>query len=150
MNVTPTSGPIATSSTHHARDDTSSRYSFATSQRREETAEDAELAEPNFCSALFACSAVPSSGKRKKDLLEIAACAAAARRGHGGELLQRPFAARAAAAEQHEAIAHARRVANLVNRQEHRPARRRVGAQRLRHLAALAQVEAVERLAGAR
>src|SRR6202048_1753393 len=148
MNDTPTSGPIATSSTHYAREATSSRYSFATSQRKEETAEGDEIAEPNIRSALCACSAVPSLCERKKHLFEIVAGAAAARRSHGGQFLARAFATRAAAAQQHEAIADARRVPNLMNRQKHRPAHGGVGAQRLRHLAALTQIEAVERLVG--
>src|SRR5258708_15370016 len=107
MNDTPTSGPIATSSTHHAREATSSRYSFATNHDQDETAE----------------GAVPSLCECKKHLFEIVARAAAApRRGHSGQLFARAFAARAAAAQQHEAIADARRVTNLMNRQEHRPA----------------------------
>src|SRR5579859_1735267 len=62
MNETPTSGPIATSRTHHDFDATSSRHSFAASARH------APL------------------GERKEDLLEIA------RRRQAGELVERPFA----------------------------------------------------------
>src|SRR5258708_38106114 len=153
MNETPTSGPIATSSTHHAREATSSRYSFATNHDKDETAEGAELAENNVLfafSAFSAFSAVPSLCECKNHLFEIVACAAAAaaRGRHGGQLLARAFAPCAAAAQQYEAIADARRVPNLMNRQEHRPAHGGVGAQRLRHLAALTQIEAVERLVG--
>src|SRR3954466_10976093 len=131
MNVTPTSGPIATSNTHHARDATSSRYSFASSHKKEGT-------------AFFA---VPSLGERKEHLFQIVRGAAACG-GERPELVERAFAADAAAAQQHEAIAHPRRVVDLVNRQEHGPPRRGVGAERRRDVAALAQVEAVERLVG--
>src|SRR4051812_45829581 len=110
MKVTPTSGPIATSNTHHARDATSSRYSFATSHDKEETAEHAETAETNVFSAIFALSPVFSgSGERKEHLFQILRRAAACG-GERSELVERAFAADAAAAQQHEAIAHPRRV----------------------------------------
>src|SRR3954463_10358709 len=124
MKVTPTSGPIASSSTHQACDATSSRYSFSTSQRKEKTAESAENAEPNDFSAPSACSAV-ASGERKEHLFEIAG-RGAARGGLRRELVERSLAADPSAAEQDEAIADARRVLDLMNRQEHRPAGRRV------------------------
>src|SRR5258708_2180286 len=114
MNETPTSGPIATSSTHHAREATSSRYSFATNHDKDETAEGAELAENNVLFAFSAFSALPSLCQCQKHLFEIGACAAAAaaRGRHGGQLLARAFAPCAAAAQQYEAIADARRVPN--------------------------------------
>jgi hypothetical protein len=62
------------------------------------------------------------------------------------ELLDRSFAAPAAAAEKHEPIAHARRVGNLMDREKQRAPRRGVIAQRGADLARLAQIEAVERL----
>src|SRR3954469_17674248 len=124
MKVTPTSGPIATSNTHHARDAISSRYSFATSQRKEKTAEGAENAETNDRSALFAFSPVFSGSlcERKEHLFEVARRARTARGGERSELVERAFAADPSAAQQHEAIAHPRRVVDLMNRQEHRPA----------------------------
>ena len=65
MNVTPTSGPIAASSTHQARDAISSCASFRTSQ-------------PN------------ALGERKEHLFEIAAGIVAARGGGDGELVPVP------------------------------------------------------------
>src|SRR5437870_2048505 len=47
MKVTPTSGPIARSSTHHARDDASSRYSFFRSQTNGLNAKPAKPAKKN-------------------------------------------------------------------------------------------------------
>ena len=93
----------ATSITHHARDASSSRHSFASSQR-----EGADLRE------------------RKEDLFEIVAGRSRrARRRERRQLVERAFAAHAAAAQQHEAIADARRVADLMDRQEQRAAGRR-------------------------
>src|ERR1700730_7156096 len=107
MNVTPTSGPIASNSTHHARDDTRSRYSFARSHRKENTAEGAENAEPNVFSAVSACSPVFSgSGEGKEHLFEIARRRGAAGGGQRSELIERAFAADRSAAQQQEAIAH--------------------------------------------
>src|SRR6185295_8467989 len=98
MNVTPTSGPIASSRTHHERDTTSSRHSFRNSHAK------ADL------------------GEGKKDLFEIVAgrWRSGPRRCQRGQLLARALSARAPAAQQHEAIADARRVRDLVDRQEHR------------------------------
>src|SRR5450631_3560652 len=128
MKVTPTSGPIASSRIHHAREATSSRYSFATSHEKDETAEGAEIAEPNVCSAISAISTVGSLGEGKKHLFEVAGrCAPGG--GLSRELVERTFAADRPAAQQDEAIAHACRVLDLMNRQKHRPAGRRVGAQ---------------------
>src|SRR6185503_20270532 len=101
MNVTPTSGPMARSNTHHDRDTTSSRHSFLTSHRK------ADLREG------------------KKHLLEIVARCRRSwlRRRERRQFPDRPLAARAPAAQEHEAIADARRVLDLVDRQEHGAAR---------------------------
>jgi hypothetical protein len=77
MNVTPTSGPIATSRTHHDRDATSSRASFRSNQRKA-TAESAEIGEKTVLSAFSAFSADKPSRERKEDLFEIAARSGAA------------------------------------------------------------------------
>src|SRR5438105_15272484 len=98
MNDTPTSGPISISMSHHERDATSSRYSFSRSQL------------------------IAPLREGKEGLLEIGR-AIAVRRRDGRQLVERAFAADAAAAQQHEAIAHARSVADLMDRQQHRPAR---------------------------
>src|SRR5882672_4110925 len=104
MNDTPTRGPIRISSTHHARDAISSRHSLPSNVTNGLTA---ELGERTFFSALSAFSAVSVLGERKEDLFEIVACRRrTARRRETGELWQRPFAADAAAAQQHEPIAH--------------------------------------------
>src|SRR5436853_5838095 len=118
MKVTPTSGPIASSSTHQAGEATSSRYSLAMSHEKEKTAEGAENAEPNVFSALSACSPVFSLRKSKEHLFEIAG-GGAARGGLRRQLVERALAADPAAAQQDEAIADARRVLDLMNRQEH-------------------------------
>src|SRR3954465_11298028 len=99
MNVTPTSGPIASSSTHHARDVTSSRYSLRRSHAN-------------------------ALRERKEDLFEILTGCTAAGGGERREFLQRPLTARAAAAQQDEAIADPRRAPQPGGRQEKRPARR--------------------------
>src|SRR4051812_4811662 len=112
MKVTPTSGPIASSSTHQAGEATSSRYSLAISHEKDETAETAELAEPKLFSAVLAVSAVPSSRERKEHLFEIAG-GGAARGGLRRQLVERALAADPAAAQQDEAIADARRVLDL-------------------------------------
>src|SRR4029450_7971278 len=124
MKATRTSGPMAKSSTHHARDETSSRHSLPIN------------------------AAIARLGKGKKDLFQIGRVCPAG----GGrcrrcrELVDRAFAAHGAAAQQHESIAHPRRVVNLMDREKERPARRRVCAKRCGHVTALAQIETVERL----
>src|SRR3954466_12137489 len=136
MKVTPTSGPMASSNTHQAREATSSRYSFFSSQRNEWNAKPAKRAERNVSSAGLATFAFPS-GKRKKHLFEVGRRRRSARRGERHELIERAFAAHRSAAQQHESIAHARRVRQLMNRQEHRPAGGGVRTEGLRHVAAL-------------
>src|SRR6266511_2250653 len=149
MNDTPTSGPMSSSITHHARDDRSSRHSLARRTRNGLTAEPAEPAERSLFFAVFAAFAfLVVSGERKEDLFEI--------RGRGRrphpcprrELGDRAFAADATVAQEDETIADARGVGDLVDRQKQRPPGLRVRAQRGRQLARLAQVEAVERLVG--
>src|SRR5262249_1646323 len=112
------------------------------------TAENAERAKKKDLSPFSALSAVKPSRERKEHLFEVAAGRGAARGGERRQLLQRPFAASSSAAQQHESIARARRIADLMNRQEHRASGRCVRAQRLRRVAALPQVEAVERFVG--
>src|SRR5258705_13626581 len=98
MNETPTRGPISSSSTHHARDAISSRHSLPSSTTKDLTAKRA-VAFP--------------SGEGKEDLFEIVAGRRTAGRREAGQFRQCSFAADAAAAQQHEPIAHAGRVANL-------------------------------------
>src|SRR4029453_3713463 len=74
MKVTPTSGPIARRSTHHARDDTSSRYSLSSRCRNGPLRE------------------------RKEDLFEIRRRRAMRRR-HLGQFVERTLTAHAAAAQ---------------------------------------------------
>src|SRR5438034_10480848 len=88
-------------------------------------------------------------GEGKKHLLQIRGRRSGPATGRlRGQLVERPLAARAAAAQQNEAIAHACGVGDLMNGEEQRPSLRRVPSKRLRHLSALAQIEAVERLVG--
>src|SRR5579872_5108404 len=96
MNDTPTSGPISSSIVHHARDATSSRHSLASSQKK--------AARP-LC-------------ERKEDLFQVGRSAVAVTRRGGGERVERPFAAHDAVAQEHEAIADPRRVADLMNRED--------------------------------
>src|SRR4029079_3183963 len=106
MNDTPTSGPINASMTHHAREASSSRHSLSRSQRN------------------------AGLRKRKESVFErgrIRRRRRIRRNGRAGardELLERPFGGDTAAADQDEAVAHARRVGDLVDRQEHRAAAR--------------------------
>src|SRR6188472_362447 len=118
MNANPTSGPIRNRSTHHARAALSSRHSFPSNHHQLALRE------------------------RKKYLFERPARidVVGARR----ELLERSFAAHNAAAQQHEPVTHARRVANLMDRQEQRAAPAGVRAQSRSGIAGLAKIEAVE------
>src|SRR5262245_40810223 len=123
MNVTPTSGPIAASITHHARAVMSSRHSFATRIRR------ARVRQP------------AASGEGKKQVLEARRRVGARER---GELVDGPFAARAPAAQEHEAIADAGGVGDLVDGEDERAAVGGVAPQRPGNFASLAEVESVE------
>src|SRR5581483_11906055 len=118
MNDTPTSGPIASSMTHHERDATSSRTSFSSSHEK------ADLRE------------------RKKGVLEGVRLRAAR------DLVQRAFAAHAPFAEQHEAIAESRGVRDLMDREKQRATGRGVQSKCAADLARLAQIESIERLVG--
>src|SRR5260221_1641658 len=94
MNDIPASGPIARSNNHHARDTASSRNSLFKSHRN------ADLRE---------C---------KKHLLQIRIrFRGVVRRGQGCEFLSRALAAYASAVEQHETVAEARGLADLMNEQ---------------------------------
>src|ERR1051326_7526076 len=77
---------------------------------------------------------------RKNDVLEIGI------RVRAPEFRDRPFTAHPAAAEQHESIADAGGVRDLVNRQKQRASGRGMIAKRGAYLAGLAEVETVERL----
>src|SRR5579859_3375526 len=100
MKETPTSGPMAMSSTHQDREASSSRASLATSQ-------------------------ATGLRERKEDLFEIVAGAI----GFGGEFGDGAFAADASAAEEDEAIAEAGGVGDLVDREEQRSPASGVGPQ---------------------
>src|SRR5262245_7641618 len=115
MNANPTSGPMKKRKIHHARAASSSRHSLRTSARSQRLREG------------------------KEHLFEIAGA------GRGRELVARAFAADPARAQEDEAIADARRVRELMNREHERPASGRDLAEHGRDLAALPQVEAVER-----
>src|SRR5262245_49584312 len=99
MNETPTSGPINRSITHQAREAIRSRHSLSTSHM----------------------NGVLREGKN--DVLQIA------RRDRRapfpgrdtGQLVERALAAHVTAAQQHEAVAHARGVGDLVYREKERP-----------------------------
>src|SRR5262249_41761254 len=120
------------------------------------TAEGVERAAKTFFSAIFACSAVGlSSGERKEDLFQVVSGGRpAACRGERGQFREGALAADTATTQEHEpgpdarGLADAGGVADLVNREEHRPAGGGVRAQRLRDVAALTQVQALERLVG--
>src|SRR5436190_20741350 len=108
MNDRPTSGPITTSSTQYARDAISSRHSLANSH-----------------------TSGAWLGERKECLFQRAGA------GAGGQLIERALAADRPAAQQHEAVAHAGGVADLMDRQHQCAAVARKRSQRRRHLASL-------------
>src|SRR5690348_16428575 len=98
MNETPVSGPMPNSNTHHAFDTTSSRHSLSTSHRN------ADL------------------GECKEHLFEVLVLSRGiARRRQRRQFLDRAFAAHTAAAQQHEPVTEARRIADLMYREEKRP-----------------------------
>src|SRR5438132_12839813 len=116
MNDTPTSEPISRSNTHQARDAISSRHSLPSRTKNGFNTERAQRAEQSLVSACSAVSAFAVLRERKEDLFQIvcgARCAASRREAR--ELRQCALAADAAAAQQHESIADASRVANLMN-----------------------------------
>src|SRR5579864_5452975 len=123
MNDTPTRGPMASNMTHQAREATSSRHSLSSNQTNGDL------------------------GEGKKHLFEIRR-REAARSGSAGQLVPGAFTADAAAAQEHEPIADARRIVDLMDREEQRPPAARVSAQRRGDRARLTQVKALEWLVG--
>src|SRR5262245_28410820 len=119
VNAMPTIGPAASTITHHAREARSSRHSLITSQP-------AALRE------------------RKEHLGQVSTCADAARA--RGQLVDGALAAHASAAQQHEPIAHAGGVFDLMDGQHERPSDGGASPQRGANIARLTQVEAVEGL----
>src|SRR6185295_19691365 len=99
MNETPVSGPITNSNSHQDREAKSSRHSFRISQRN-------------------------GLGERKEHLFEIrdSSLGTVARGDHRGQVFERALAADIPSAEQHEPVAEPRRVADLMDREEHRSA----------------------------
>src|SRR6267142_2350646 len=125
MNDTPTSGPMATSRIHHERDATSSRHSFLSSHAK------ACLCEGE--KDIFQVSRLGLTGFQVSRLgLTGFQVSTLGLTGLATQLIERSFAADAPAAQQHEPIAHACRVVDLMDRQEHRPAAARMRAQRVR------------------
>src|SRR5690242_15182847 len=121
MNDSPTSGPISNRRIQNAREASSSRHSFASIHRK------APLRE------------------RKEHLFERSrAGGGTARDGSRRQLVERAFAPNAPAAQEHESVAHARRVAHLVDREEQRAPCRGMRAESRRDLADLTQIEPVE------
>src|SRR5215472_11300441 len=83
-----------------------------------------------------------ASGERKENILQSSRTES----GAPAQLVERARSANVASGEQHEAIAHAFGVHQLMNSNNERaPACRRL-ANELRHVARLSQIEAVERL----
>src|SRR4029077_18153263 len=89
-----------------------------------------------------ACRTSAASGERKEDLLQSGLRHSGAR----AQLGKRAGAANVAVDEQHEAVADALGVEQLVNGQNQRASAARDVAQHGHDLARLAQIEAVERL----
>src|SRR4051812_29619657 len=125
MNAWPTSAPVTSSRSHHEVDESSSRNSLRST-------------------AYHSAGADRDSGERKEHLLERRV-PVLAEPGVDTQFVQRALTDGTAAAQQHEAIAHAHRIAKLVDRQEECASRARFGAQHGHRLARLPQVEPVER-----
>src|SRR6476620_8579542 len=101
MNDRPTSGPTQASIAQKERAAISSRHSLRNSQTTGLPRQSGERSERLATAGL--------SRKRKEDLLEIdGRRARSARWGERGKLLDRAFAAHAAAAQEHKAVAHTR------------------------------------------
>src|SRR5579883_1081804 len=135
-NERPTTGPMARSSTHQPRETSRSRHSFSSSQRkgvfRAGASGEGALCESALCEG-------------KKHLFQaVERAGRAARGGLGREFRHGAFAAHLAAAEQHEAIADAARVGDLVDGKKERPAAGGMDPQGGGDLARLPQVEAFE------
>src|ERR1039458_1823563 len=120
MKLCPTSGPIITSNSQKAREARSSRHSCASSQ-------------PKLCESQLR--------EGKKHLLQ----APIGQPGRSPQLVERSFAYHAAAAQQHQAVADARRVVQLVDGKKQRAALRRGVAQQRHYIARLPEIQAVER-----
>src|SRR5580658_5893829 len=118
MNEAPTSGPMPSSRTHQALETTSSRHSLSSSQshvRKE---------------SWLAAGPEARLGKRKKYLFQVfVGSRPVSRFRQRRQFRNRPLAAYAPAAQQHEPVAEARRVADLMNREEECPSAGRVRAQ---------------------
>src|SRR3954467_716732 len=112
MKAKPTRGPIATSSTHHAREAINSRHSFSRSHLH------ALLCE------------------RKKDLFERG-CRGALRTSECGQFVERALSAYFSGTQKDKAIADAGGVRDLVDREEQGAARVRMRAQNGRNLSRL-------------
>src|SRR5262249_41882989 len=119
MNETPTSGPVRISMIHQDLDDMSSRHSFARSHSH--------------------------GGLRegKKHLFEIRRIDDSASGSEFCQLRARSFGADTPPAQQDEAIANFRGLGDLVDREKKCPASGDAPSERLRNLAALAQIEAI-------
>src|SRR6187402_845426 len=122
MNATPVSGPMSAASSHHDGEWASSRASLRSSHAN------ADL------------------GERKEHLFEVARAGGAARRRQRRELVDRAFAADASGAQEHEAIADAGGVGDLMDRQEQRASAADVLGEHRRDFARLSEIEPVERL----
>src|SRR5215475_7230848 len=89
-----------------------------------------------------AWAAVAASGERKEHILELGR----RERGARAQLVERARTANSAAGEQHETVAHALGISQLMNGEKERaPARRRF-ANELHHVPRLPEIEPVEGL----
>src|ERR1043166_4194194 len=122
MKETPTSGPMAKSSTHHARDTTSSRKSLLRSQTVPQAFLPVFLVRRN--TGKNACPTVLR--ERKEHLFETCVRVSPSQR---FKLLQRSFAADASAAAIVSCCSAAGRIADLVDREKQRPPASRMRAQ---------------------
>src|ERR1700730_2282507 len=123
MKDTPTSGPIPNITAPQANDAMSSRHSLSTSHKNAALGECKEnLFKISVCSRQISCRC-----QRRK-------------------FFNRSFATHAPTAKQNEAVAKARGIADLMNREEQRPPAGRVLAEHRRDVACLTQVKAVEGL----
>src|SRR5947209_13048307 len=123
MKERPTSGPMPKSNTHHARDTMSSRNSLSMSHTN------ADL------------------GEGKEHLFKVLVWSrVTARRCQLGELRNAALAANPSITKKDEAVADARCIADLMNREEERAAASSVSTERRSDVARLAQVETFEGL----
>src|SRR4051812_6281897 len=121
MKQMPTRGPIASSSAHHDLERTSCLHSLASSQMNGRLGEGKE--------DLFQIVVRPRWPARQSERLEI---------------LERALATHTAAAEEHEAVAQPRGVADLVDREKQRAPARGMALKDGCHVPRLAQIETVE------